>query len=138
MGRATCLHHNQARRTVREKSTKLISRQTFAPLDSKLLVRYRDLEARLCQVYTHSRSMHDGLLLFRLKLTLTAPAWHTDAVLPAGGVHFIIHVGLETLTTISRNMHFPRFHRDQSPIEASGTRGPGAQLHAPARPGLRA
>jgi hypothetical protein len=60
------LHHHVCRRRRRQESRTLRARQAVASGDAKLGIRERKLEYRLCEVDSHCRSIHFGLLLVAL------------------------------------------------------------------------
>ena len=66
VGRATRLHHDMRRRGRRQKLGEPVTREPLAADDPPALIGHRQLKHRLCEVDTHCRSIHLGLLLVAL------------------------------------------------------------------------
>src|SRR3990167_2517567 len=80
MGRTTGLHadhHRQLPVKIRQHLTSF-----ELPTDDYrfFLVNTMELKDALCQVDTHTRNLHGGLLFLLTGFALTAPVWHFDAV----------------------------------------------------------
>ena len=60
---AARFHHDVQRRGLCEVARELRPIQTLTPHDAPLRIRDRELEHALCQVHSHCRSIHLGLLL---------------------------------------------------------------------------
>ena len=75
-------------RRLREEARELRSIQTLALADVPMRIRDRELEDSLCEVHSHCRSIHLGLLLVALMGDQLIAAHH--AASEPGGVHTIV------------------------------------------------